>query len=245
MEADADLRGHHPKLEGPIPYEKLPKVAKMMLKYCGIEYDPEVHSPSMDMDDTPHWLTDEAQDHTMVHIYDLDGSITQNFILMRSLGWICNMIPKTYAGAMRCEELETLLFYLMNRMTWMINKVCYDPENEVSFDLTYAQNRYSRRLRLELPKINAMLAHETTPPGEMLTGPTPCYADFLAYACLYDLKQFVPRCFAGINNKPVTMFFRAMEDLPELKEWFEGEGKEGAYVRPPHPSVTIRIGYFA
>ena len=33
----------------------------MMLKYCGVEYDPEVHSPSMDQDDTPHWLTDEAQ----------------------------------------------------------------------------------------------------------------------------------------------------------------------------------------
>ena len=51
----------HPKIEGPIPYERLPKVAKMMLKYCGVEYDPEVHSPSMDQDDTPHWLTDEAQ----------------------------------------------------------------------------------------------------------------------------------------------------------------------------------------
>ena len=127
----------------------------------------------------------------------------------------------------------------------MINKVCYDPESEVSFDPNYAQNRYSRRLRLELPKINKMIAVETTPPGDLLTGPTPCYADFLAYACLYDLKKFVPRCFSGINNKPVTMFFRAMENLPELKEWFEGEGAEGEYIRPPHPSVTIRIGYFA
>ena len=242
---DVDLRTHHPKIEGPIPYERLPKIARMMLKYCGVEYDPELHSPSMHADDTPHWLTDEAQDVQNVHVYDLDGKITENFILMRSLGWILNMIPKTYEGAIRCEELETKLFYLMNRMTWMINKVCYDPEKEVSYDDNYAKNRYSRRLRLELPKVNAMIAVECSPPGDLLCGPAPCYADFLAYACLYDLKQFVPRCFHGINNKPCTMFFRAMETLPELKEWFEGEGAEGEYIRPPRPSVTIRIGYFA
>ena len=56
----------------------------------------------------------------MVHIYDLDGKITENFILMRSLGWITNMIPKSYAGAMRCEELETELFYLMNRSAFYL-----------------------------------------------------------------------------------------------------------------------------
>ena len=242
---EADLRAHHPKISGPIPYDRLPKAAKMMLKYCGVDYNPDIHSPSTDKHDTPHWLTDEAQDRTMVHIYDLDGKVTENFILMRSLGMITNMIPEDPEDVRRCEELETEMFYLMNRMTWMINKVCYDPENVVSFDLNYAQNRYSRRLLRELPKVNAMIMSERKRAGDLICGPNPCYADFLTYACLYDLKQFVPRCFAGINNKPVTLFFRAMESLPELKEWFEGEGAEGEYIRPPKPSVTIRIGYFA
>ena len=130
-------------------------------------------------------------------------------------------------------------------MTWMINKVCYDPEREVSFDENYAKNRFSRRMRLNLPKLNIMIATESDPPSDLITGPTPVYADFLAYACLHDLKDFVPRCFAGINNKPVTMFFRHMEEMESLKGWFENEGKEGEYIRPPRPSITIRIGYFA
>ena len=127
----------------------------------------------------------------------------------------------------------------------MINKVCYDPEKEVSFDENYAKNRFSRRMRLNLPKLNLLIATETDPASDLITGPNPVYADFLAYACLHDLKEFVPRCFAGINNKPVTLFFRHVEEIAKLKEWFETDGKEGEYIRPPRPSITIRIGYFA
>lgn len=134
-------------------------------------------------------------------------------------------------------------------MTWMINKVCYDPENDVSYDAIYAENRFSRRMRLNLPKINLMIAGEGTPSGEegapLITGTTPVYADFLVYACLYDLRNFVPKCFHGANNRSIFMFFRHFDGLPELKEWFEGEGKEGEYIRPAKPSITIRIGYFA
>ena len=233
------------KVKGKIQYEDLPKVAKMMVQYAGVQYDPEIHSPSMEEDSTPHWLTDEQQDHKFVHIYDLDGKVTRDFILCRSLGWILNLMPNTHDDLKRCEEIETELFFLLNRMTWMINKVCYDPEREISYDENYAKNRFSRRMRLNLPHLNILIATQTDPPSDLITGPTPVYADFLAYACLSDLKEFVPRCFAGINNKPITLFFRHMEEMPALKEWFETDGKEGEYIRPPQPSIKIRIGYFA
>ena len=48
-------------MSGQIEYDDLPKVAKMMIKYAGVAYDPEIHSPNMDEDATPHWLTDEQQ----------------------------------------------------------------------------------------------------------------------------------------------------------------------------------------
>ena len=154
----------------------------------------------------------------------------------------------------------------------MINKVCYDPEREVSFDENYAKNRFSRRMRLNLPKLNLLFSYGeptcdqvtdaisscnlitdttsntdliTEPTSNLITGSVPTYADFLAYACLHDLKEFVPQCFTGINNKPITLFFRHIEGLTELKKWFENVGKEGEYIRPPRPSITTRIGYFA
>ena len=192
--------------------------------------------------------------------------------------WVINKVTIKHTDLTFIINFTILIVYLENsyrscpkhrntlpRMTWMINKVCFDPEREVSFDETYAKNRFSRRMRVNLPKLNLIFSTDTTTKTyavisdvtsthcdviktekscdnhHLITGNVPTYTDFLAYSCLHDLRDFVPECFT--NNTPVMMFMRQMEGLTQLKGWFEGE--EGEYIRPPRPSITTRIGYFA
>ena len=45
----------------------------MMVRYAGVDYDPEIHSPTMDKEETPHWLTDEKQGKMREWFTDKEG----------------------------------------------------------------------------------------------------------------------------------------------------------------------------
>jgi len=213
-------------------YEDLPLICQMMLEYREEEYDEEEHAPSME--DLPKWLTDEELDNNMSTTYDMDGKVTRSFVLCRSLGLKLGLFPVGTTKQDQCEALEQELFYLMNRMTWMINKVCYVPNEDIeTFDEIYARTRFGRRCNLKLPNVNSLI-HD-----EFALGKKPVYADFIAYACIHDMRAFVPRCFKGINNKPVNQLAKNMEQLPQLAGWFEQQDASEAYIRPPIPSIHL------
>ena len=63
------------------------------------------------------------------------------------------------------------------------------------------------------------------------------YTDFLLYACLHDLKVFVPKCFDDAKYPKIAAFLSRFESHPDLASWFSGVDPKEAYIRPPYPNV--------
>ena len=94
--------------------------------------------------------------------------------------------------------------------------------------------RFVPRCSSRLPNLTAFMD------GPFTLGNEPCYVDFLLYACLHDLKAFVPKCFEGNGNPKIAFFLKRFESLPELKSWFaDVDTKE--YIRPSYPNIHFLL----
>ena len=122
----------------------------------------------------------------------------------------------------------------MNTMVYLINKICFAPNSTEcnNFDVEYARTRFSAKFG---PKAKAL--------EELITGPfimgdtLPVYADYLLYACLYDINVFCPGAFD--NHAKLSTFMEKFWSYPSpIRRWFKSnEAKTGEYIRPPTPHI--------
>ena len=87
---------------------------------------------------------------------------------------------------------------------YLINKICYapnSPDGACDFDPEYARSRFLGKYNQFATKLEELLE------GPFIMGDTlPIYADFLLYACLFDIKNFLPNAFGPDKHAKIFNF---------------------------------------
>ena len=184
------------------------------------------------MDHCPDWL--KSKDDTSKNWMDLDNKMTETIAVVRAIGAEWFLIPDDPDQFKKCEEIEKILFSIMNTMVYYINKICFAPNNLDSdkFDVEYARTRFVKQFDR---KISVLEEHIT---GPFIMGYTiPVYADYLLYACLYDINVFCPGAYEKCSK--LCEFMTKFWKYPSpIRRWFKSnDSKVGAYIRPPVPHI--------
>jgi len=184
------------------------------------------------MDHCPEWL--KAKDDSSKNWMDLDNKMTETIAVVRAIGAEWFLIPDEPEQFKKCEEIEKILFSVMNTMVYLINKICFAPNSTEcnDFDVEYARSRFLAKFE---PKAKAI--------EEILTGPfimgnsLPVHADYLLYACLYDIKVFCPNALE--KHAKLAEFMDKFWNYPSpIRRWFRSnESKTGEYIRPSTPHI--------
>ena len=189
------------------------------------------------MDHCPWWL--QPRDNTTNNWMDLDSKMTETIALVRAIGAKYFLIPDDAAMVERAEAVEKVLFSVMNSMVYLINKICFAPNNpEKFFDPVYANQRFSKKFVSFAKKLEPLLE------GPFIMGDTlPIHADYLLYACLYDLRVFLPEPFQGSDYPKITDFMDKFYTYRSpIRRWFASEeSKTGEYIRPPVPHIMTLL----
>ena len=189
------------------------------------------------MDHCPWWL--QARDNTTNNWMDLDQKMTETIALVRAIGVKYFLIPDDAAMVERAEEVEKALFSIMNTMVYLINKICFAPNNpEQQFDPVYAKSRFARKFASFAKKLDPLLE------GPFIMGDTlPIHADYLLYACLYDLQNFLPEPFESNEYPKIKDFMEKFYTYRSpIRRWFQSEdSKKGEYIRPPVPHIMTLL----
>jgi len=184
------------------------------------------------MDHCPEWC--KTKDDTSKNWMDLDNKMTESIAVARAIGHEWFLIPDDDAMKVKCDEMEKVLFSIMNTMVYIINKICFAPNSTEceTFDAAYARSRFLTKFEPAGKAIEDLLE------GPFIMGDTlPVYADYLLYACLYDIKIFCPGAFD--KSAKMTDFMEKFHSYPSpIRRWFKSnESKEGEYIRPPTPHI--------
>ena len=184
------------------------------------------------MDHCPEWL--KAKDDTSKNWMDLDNKMTESIAVVRAIGAAWFLIPDDPEQFKKCEEIEKILFSIMNTMVYLINKICFAPNSTEcnDFDVEYARTRFLSKFA---PKAKAL--------EELITGPfimgdtLPVHADYLLYACLYDINVFCPGAYD--KSDKLSVFMDKFLHYPSpIRRWFKtNESKSGEYIRPAVPHI--------
>jgi len=184
------------------------------------------------MDHCPEWL--KAKDDTSKNWMDLDNKMTESIAVVRAIGAAWFLIPDDPEQFKKCEEIEKILFSIMNTMVYLINKICFAPNSTEcnDFDVEYARTRFLTKFA---PKAAAL--------EELITGPfimgdtLPVHADYLLYASLYDINVFCPGALE--KHAKLSVFMDKFLHYPSpIRRWFKtNESKSGEYIRPPTPHI--------
>ena len=94
------------------------------------------------MESCPEWL--KVKDNSSKNWMDLDNKMTETVALARAIGHKYFLIPDDPTMQERAEQVEKLCFGIMNTMVYIINKICFAPNNTKSdgndFDPQYARS---------------------------------------------------------------------------------------------------------
>ena len=186
------------------------------------------------MDHCPEWLN--VKDDNTKNWMDLDNKMTENVALCRAIAAKYFLMPDDPDQFKKCEEVEKILFSIMNTMCYLINKICFAPNNPVGndFDPEYARSRFLSKFEQRLPALQELIV------GPFIMGDSlPVYADYLLYACLYDLRAFVPQVFGTGKYQKIDEFMDKFWAYPSpVRRWFKSnDSKVGEYIRPPVPNI--------
>ena len=186
------------------------------------------------MEHCPDWLG--SKDDQNKNWMDLDNKMTSNVALCRAIGRKYFLMPDDPDQFKKCEEVEKVLFSIMNTMCYLINKICFAPNNPDGndFDPEYARSRFMTKFGQKMPALEELIS------GPFIMGDSlPVYADYLLYACLYDLKTFVPQGFGAGKYPKIDEFMEKFRSYPSpMRRWFKSnDSKTGEYIRPPVPSI--------
>ena len=188
----------------------------------------------------PDWL--KVKDNSSKNWMDLDNKMTETIALVHTIGHKFFLLPDDPAMIERAEKVEKLCFGIMNTMVYLINKICFAPNNTsadgTDFDPEYARNRFLIKFNQFTPKIEELLA------GPFIMGDTlPIHADYLLFACLADIKNFVPQAFADGKIPKIAEFMDKFSSYPSpIRRWFRSnESKQGEYIRPCVPHITTLL----
>lgn len=188
------------------------------------------------MDYCPDWV--KSRDDTTKNWMDIDNKMTENIALAHCIGSQYFLMPDDPAMGELAEKVEKLLYGIMNTMCYLINKICFAPNNTLpggtDFDPEYAQQRFMKKYKNFAFKLEEILE------GPFIMGDTlPIYADYLLYACLCDMKVFVPQYFSDGQFPKITKFMdHFLNYRSPIRRWFKSNAsKEGEYVRAPVPSI--------
>jgi len=180
----------------------------------------------------PEWL--KVKDDSNKNWMDLDNKMTETICLVRAIGEKWFLLPDDAENKAKCEEVEKLLFSIMNTMVYLINKICYAPNSTEcdNFDAKYARSRFIQKFD---PKLAAL---EDLIEGPFIMGDTlPVHMDYLLYACLYDIDLFMPGAYE--KSPKITEFMDKFVNYPSpSRRWFKSdESKIGEYIRPAVPHI--------
>jgi len=184
----------------------------------------------------PDWL--KAKDDSSKNWMDLDNKMTETVALVRAVAHKYFLLPEDPAMFARAEEVEKLCFNIMNTMVYLINKICYapnSPEGTNDFDPEYARTRFLVKYNQFAPKLEELLE------GPFIMGDTlPIHADYLLYACLVDIKNFVPNAIGPDKHPKIHDFMEKFWSYRSpIRRWFKSnESKTGEYIRPCVPHIT-------
>ena len=184
------------------------------------------------MDYCPDWL--KEKDDQSKNWMDLDNRMTETVALCRAIGKQYFIMPDDPAQLEKCETIEKLMVMVMNTMCYLINKICYAPNspNGNDYDPSYARSRFMSKIEQKLPQISELIA------GPFVMGDSlPVYADFLLYACLFDINVFLPGAFE--NFPKLTNFMAKFKGYRSpIRRWFKSnDSKVGEYIRAPVPTI--------
>ena len=188
------------------------------------------------MESCPEWL--KVKDNSSKNWMDLDNKMTETVALARAIGHKYFLIPDDPTMQERAEQVEKLCFGIMNTMVYIINKICFAPNNTKSdcndFDPQYARSRFQVKYYQFATKLEELLG------GPFIMGDSlPIYADYLLFASLTDMKNFVPQAFEGDKHSKVSEFMEKFEAYKSpIRRWFKSnDSKAGEYIRPSVPHI--------
>ena len=182
----------------------------------------------------PDWLL--VKDNSSKNWMDLDNKMTETVALVRAIGHKYFLIPEDPAMMERAESVEKLCCSIMNTMVYLINKICFAPNNTspdgTDFDPEYARSRFLIKYNQFAPKLEEVLE------GPFIMGDAlPIHADYLLYACLSDIKNFVPQAIQE-GTKISDFMDKFWSYKSPIRRWFKSnDSKQGEYIRPPVPHI--------
>ena len=187
------------------------------------------------MDACPAWLNEK--DDTSKNWMDLDNKMTETIALVHAIANKYFLRPDDPAMAERATNVEKLCFGIMNTMVYLINKICYAPNSPSGsdFDPEYARTRFLVKYNQFAAKLEELLE------GPFIMGDTlPIYADYLLYASLVDMKNFVPNAFGPDKHAKIDDFMDKFHTYRSpIRRWFKSnDSKAGEYIRPSVPHIT-------
>jgi len=184
------------------------------------------------MEHIPEWL--KLKDDSNKNWMDLDNKMTETICLVRAIGKHWFLLPDYPEHKAKCEEVEKLLFSIMNTLVYLINKICFAPNSPEcdAFDANYARSRFLVKLD---PKLAAL---EDLIEGPFILGDMlPVHMDYLLYACLYDIDLFMPGAYEK-SDKLCEFMDKFLNYPSPVRRWFRSdESKVGEYIRPPVPHI--------
>lgn len=188
------------------------------------------------MDYCPEWL--KEKDDQSKNWMDLDNRMTETVSLCRAIGRKYFIMPDDPAQLDKCETIEKILVMLMNTMCYLINKICYAPNSPDGndYDPQYARGRFMTKFAQKLPQLEELIF------GPFIMGDSlPVYADFLLYACLFDINVFMPGAFEKAP-KVANFMDKFRSYRSPIRRWFKSnDSKVGAYIRPAVPTITALL----
>merc|ERR550534_2629332 len=110
------------------------------------------------MDHCPAWL--KKKDNHSKNWMDLDQKMTESIALCRAVGKKYFLMPDDPEQFKKCEEVEKILFSIMNTMCYLINKICFAPNSADgdNFDPEYARSRFMVKFEQRLPALQEQIA---------------------------------------------------------------------------------------
>ena len=184
----------------------------------------------------PDWL--KVKDNSSKNWMDLDNKMTETIALVHAIGHKYFLNPDDPVMVERAEKVEKLLFSIMNSMVYLINKICFAPNNTspdgTDFDPEYARTRFMIKFNQFTGKVEEFIE------GPFINGDLqPCHVDYLLYACLADMKNFVPQGFGTGKTPKIDDFMEKFWTYKSpIRRWFKSnDSKQGEYIRPPVPHI--------
>lgn len=188
------------------------------------------------MEECPSWL--KQKDDTSKNWMDLDNKMTETIALVRAIATKYFLFPDDPAMMDRARQVEELCFGIMNTMVYLINKICYAPNcpgGTAEFDPEYARSRFLVKYGQFAARVEGLVG------GPFVMGDTlPIHADYLLYACLADMKNFVPQAFGADKYPKIADFMdKFWAYRSPIRRWFKSnDSKVGEYIRPSVPHIT-------